>query len=137
MANKNNTTYTPNDYKVEILESSKELSKRERIMFKDITNAVKLDTALAGDGDTLVIQPTGFVIPPIHNGQSKNNPDYQNYIIFDSEGNKYVTGSPSFWSAFKSIWDELGDDDSGWSIEVYKRESKNYAGKSFITCSVV
>ena len=122
-------------YKVTIKESSKELTARERIMFKDTTNAVKLDEAANGE-ERLIITPAAYVILNIHNEKS-DNVDYENYIIVDKDGNKYVTGSGSFISAFMEIWEEMKDEDEEYSIEVYKMDSKNYKGKQFLTCSIV
>ena len=126
------------DYSVKIVETSIEnMSARERILFKDTSNAVKLDEATTNAEAPLVIRPQDYAILQIHNGKSQKNPDYQNYMIVDDQGGKYITGSPSFWAAFKSIWDEMADEEKGWQIEVYKMPSKNYAGKDFITCSIL
>ena len=66
------------------------------------------------------------------------NKDYYNYVIIDKDGTKYVTGSPSFWSSFKEIWDEMREEsDEEFSISIYKVPSKNYNGKDFITCSII
>lgn len=121
-------------YKVSIKESSKELTAKERIMMKDTSNAVKLDEATK-DGH-LLITPAAYVILSIHNEKS-DNVDYENYLILDKSGNKYVTGSPSFWASFMDIWDEMAEETEEYSIEVYKLDSKNYKGKQFLTCSIV
>lgn len=122
-------------YKVTIKEVSKELTARERIMMKDTSNATKLDEAASGDAP-LVIQPDAYAVLGIHNEKS-DNVDYDNYIIMDKAGNKFVTGSPSFWTSFKEIWEEMANEDEEYSIEVYKKDSKNYKGKQFLTCSIV
>ena len=122
-------------YYVAIKEVSKELTARERIMLKDTTNAIKLDEAANG-GDPLVITPAAFAVLSIHNEKS-DNVDYENYIIMDTNGNKFVTGSPSFWASFMEIWEEMMNEDEEYSIEVYKRDSKNYKGKQFLTCSII
>lgn len=122
-------------YKVTIKEVSKELTARERIMMKDTSNATKLDEAASGDSP-LVIQPSSYAVLGIHNEKS-DNIDYDNYIIMDNAGNKFVTGSPSFWTSFKEIWEEMANEDDEYSIEVYKKDSKNYKGKQFLTCSIV
>ena len=59
--------------------------------------------------------------------------------IVSDAGMRYVTGSDSFWSSFIDIWDDMkeGEDPEDFSIRVYKRPSKNYSGKSFLTCSLV
>lgn len=121
-------------YKVSIKEVSKELTARERIMLKDTSNAIKLDVACSETH--LVISPVAYAILAIHNEKSDNK-DYENYLIIDADGNKYVTGSPSFWASFKEIWDEMETENEEYSIEVYKMDSKNYKGKQFLTCSMV
>lgn len=121
------------NYKVEIKESSKELSARERISLKDTTNAIKLDEALA-EGN-VVITPVDYAILGIHN-EKADDKDYENYIIVDKSGTKYVTGSSSFWNSFIEIYEEMKDEDEEYSILAYRVESKNYKGKYFLTCSI-
>lgn len=123
------------NYKVSIEEVSKDCTARERIMLKDTTNAIKLDEAANGEAP-LVITPSAYAILGIHNEKS-DNVDYQNYVIVDKSGEKYVTGSPSFWSSFMEIWEEMQGETEEWSIEVYKKDSKNYKGKQFLTCSII
>lgn len=120
-------------YEVTIKEASMELTAKERIRLKDTTNAIKLDTAT--DEAPLTIAPKAFAILSIHNEKS-DNVDYLNYIIVDKDDNKYVTGSESFWSSFKSIWDEMENEPEEWELEIYKLDSKNYKGKKFLTCSL-
>ena len=122
------------NYNVVIAEVSKDLTAKERIALKDVSNATKLDTAC--DAGTLRIAPKAYAVLDVHNEKS-DNVDYKNYIIMDEENNKYVTGSESFWNAFKSIWDEMKGEDEEWAIDVYKLDSKNYTGKKFLTCSIV
>lgn len=121
------------NYKVEIRESSKELSARERISLKDTTNAIKLDEALA-EGN-VIITPVDYAILGIHN-EKADDKDYENYIIVDKSGAKYVTGSSSFWSSFIEIYEEMKGEDEEYSILAYRVESKNYKGKYFLTCSI-
>lgn len=125
------------DYNVSIKESSKELTNRERIRIKDTSNAVKLDEAANGDSP-LIIEPDYYAVLEVHNEKSENK-DYEVYIIVDTSGTKFVTGSTSFFTSFANIWSEMIDDDSdeAWQIEVYKKDSKNYKGKQFLTCSIV
>ena len=122
-----------NGYSVKIKEVSKELSAKERIALKDTTNAVKLDVATQ-EGSVSII-PVMWAILAIHNEKSAN-PDYDNYIIVGEDGTKYVTGSASFWSSFKDIFDEMEGETEEWGIRVYRSPSKNYQGKDFITCSI-
>lgn len=123
------------DYEVKINSVSKELTARERVMLKDTRNAIKLDEAV---NDTpLVISPSYYAVLDVHNEKSKEDKDFQNYIVVDTAGNKYVTGSTSFFEAFTEIVEEMSGTGEEYEIEIYKLDSKNYKGKQFITCSIV
>lgn len=122
------------EYRTEIKETSKQFTAKERIQLKDTTNAVKIDEATK-DGK-LIINPEAYVILSIHNEKS-DNVDYEVFVILDKNGTKYVTGSQSFFTSFKEIWDEMEGENEEWAIEAYKVDSKNYKGKQFITCSIV
>lgn len=121
-------------YSVEIKETSKQLSAKERIAIKDTSNALKLDFVC--EEDVVIITPVAFAILSIHNEKSDNK-DYENYVITDKDGTKYVTGSESFWNTFISIWDEMQNEEEEWGIKAYKLDSKNYKGKKFLTCSII
>lgn len=136
MANKNNTV--EREYSVIIRESSRELTAKEKIAYRDFGNAIKLDENLADD-DSMLIAPKDYVILDVHNEKAKGNKDYTKYVIIDVGGNKYVTGSESFFTRFIEIYQTMAEDAPGeeYQIECYKKPSKNYAGKSFISCSLV
>ena len=121
-------------FEAKIREASKELTAKERVKFKDTTNAIQLDDATKESG--LLISPDFYVILDIHNEHSEDK-DYVKYVIVDKSGTKFVTGSESFFSAFKSIVDEMDGTDEEYEIEVYRLPSKNYKGKEFLTCSIV
>ena len=121
-------------YSVEIKETSKQLSAKERIAIKDTSNALKLDIECEEDG--VIITPVAFAILSIHNEKSDNK-DYENYVITDKDGTKYVTSSERLWNAFISIWEEMQNEEEEWGIKAYKLDSKNYKGKKFLTCSII
>lgn len=126
-------------YNVKIVGGSREFTARERLKLKDTGACIALDAATQ-EGE-LIIAPAGWAELLIHNDKSEDK-DYSNYVVIDTAGNMYVTGSNSFFEAFKDIWDEMvaeavdGATDP-YEIRVYRIESKNYKGKSFITCSIV
>lgn len=124
-----------NVYSVTIKESSRELTAKQRIALKDMTNAVKLDEAT--QVEPVIINVDMYAVLDIHNEKSEN-PDYENYIVVDKDGTKYATGSASFWSSFMDIFTEMEgeDEDELWALKVYRVPSKNYKGKDFITCSI-
>ena len=124
-------------YEVTIRESSKELTPKERIKIKDLSNSQNLD-ALTQSEDSVIIDYDYHVILDIHNEKSKDRPDYQNVVVVDKAGNKFNTGSNSFITALEEIIDEMADaGEENIQIEVYRKPSKNYKGKDFITCSVI
>lgn len=123
-----------NGYSVSIKETSRELTPKQRIALKDTTNAVKLDEAT--QIEPVIIDVDMYAVLNIHNEKSEN-PDYENYIVVDKNGTKYVTGSASFWSSFMDIFSEMAGEDEDYSIKAYRMPSKNYKGKDFITCSIV
>ena len=122
-------------YSVNIKESSFELTAKQRVAFKDTTNAIKIEE-LVKDNKHFVTDVDGYAVLEIHNEQSENK-DYEVYVIVAKDGTRYVTGSAAFFTSFKDIWNELKEETEEWAIEIYGKESKNYKGKQFITCSVV
>lgn len=126
------------EYEVKIVESSRDLTAKEKIAYRDFGNAIKMDEELTDDSN-LLIAPADYVVLDIHNEKAKGNKDYRKYIVIDTAGNKYVTGSESFYTRFIEIFETMKEDapDEEYQIECYKKPSKNYAGKSFISCSLV
>lgn len=128
------------NYSATITETSRELSPKERVMFKDLGNAQKLndlaDEAMRNDSKAIISNVTDYAILLIHN-EASEDVDYENYLIVDGEGNKYYTGSKPFWNSFKSIWDEMHEAGEEWGIQLNLIPSKNYAGKTVLTCSLI
>lgn len=129
-----------NGYKASVKECSKDLTVKEKIALKDTSNAIGLDllTQEANfNGEKVIIEVDYYATINIHNEKSDNK-DYINFIVVAKDGTKYVTGSQAFISAFEDIANELAEaGESDMTIEVYRKESKNYKGKDFITCSIV
>ena len=125
------------DYSVTVVESSKELTKKETVMFKDLSDAINLSEFIDESTDAVIIDVDSFVHLLIHNERAtdEQNKDYDNYVIVDKNGTRYYTGSHSFWNSLADIWVEMKDCDEEWSIKVYKKQSKEKKG--FITCSVL
>lgn len=122
------------DYNVKIAESSRELTAREKVKLKDTTECIKLENETE-TGD-VVIAVGGYAVLEIHNERSENK-DYRVYVIFDKSGNKYITGSQSFFDSFSDIYEDMEEYEEEYEIKVYRRESKNRQGKHFLTCSLV
>ena len=124
-----------NGYSVKIKETSKELTAKERVSFKDTTAAVKLDEATKEA--PVEIMPVCYGVLEIHNDNATDQ-DYENYVVVDKyTGTKYVTGSKSFWASFIQIAEEMAGADEDWGVKVYRSPSKNYVGRDFITCTII
>lgn len=123
-------------YKAVVARASKELSAKEKIMLKDMSDAVKLDDAVKEQA--LVIKPEFYAIINVHNEKSDTK-DYTKIVIVDGDsGIKYTTGSMPFITTFEDIMQEMEDaGETDFSLKVYAKESKNYKGKYFITCSII
>lgn len=123
-------------YSVKIQYSSKELSAKERVAIKDTSNAISLDEATANGN--IKIEYDSHVILQIHNEKSDNK-DYTKTIVLAKDGAKYVTGSEAFTTALTDIVDEMTDagEADNITLEVYRKDSKNYKGKQFITVSLI
>lgn len=125
------------NYSVKVVESSKELTKKERVMFKDLSDALNLSDFIDEHDGAVMIDVESWIKLDIHNEKAKDgqNKDYTSYVVVDKNGTRYYTGSESFWSSFNDIWGEMSDSTEEWSLKVYKKQSKGK--KDFITCSVV
>ena len=122
-------------YSVKVVECTKDLTAKERVRIKDTNNALRLDEATKSG--SLVIAYDYHAVLAIHN-EKLDDPDYRQYIVVDKAGNKYVTGSESFFTAMTEIVDEMSAaGETDYELEVYRMDSKNYKGKQFITCSIV
>lgn len=127
------------NYIVEIVECSKELGLRDKIKLKDLGDATSLDRIvdeLAVNGERQLIDVDFYGILNVHNENSRDK-DYKKYVIVDKDGSRYHTGSESFWNSFMDIYSEVIDaGETEFSIECYKKPSKNYENKSFLTCTI-
>lgn len=123
-------------YKAVVARASKELTAKEKIMLKDMSDAVKLDDAVKEQA--IIIKPEFYAIINVHNEKSDTK-DYTKIVIVDGDsGIKYTTGSMSFITTFEDIMQEMEDaGETDFSLKVYAKESKNYKGKYFITCSII
>lgn len=128
------------NYVATIREASRELTAKERVMFKDFANAISLVdfvSAKRESGEKAIIDIKDYVVIDVHNPMASDNTDYTVYLVIDSRGDKYYTSSNAFWSAFNNIATEMKGSDEEWGIEAVLIPSKNYKGKEILTCSLV
>lgn len=124
-------------YSVTILDTYKELTPKEKVMMKDTSNCISIDEATE-NGCHLAITVENVVKLGVHNPYSKGDTEeYEKYVIVDKDGNKYVTGSTSLMSTLDGMFADMQGVEEEWAIDIYKKESKNFKGKGFITCSII
>ena len=135
-----NNNATASNYSATILDASRELTAREKVMFKDTQNAISMndfaEQAKAENAKAIIENIKGYVHITVHNDKSDDK-DYDNYIIVDGNGDKYVTGSQAFWNSFMNIYDEMKNESEPWSIQLNLIPSKNFKGKNVLTCSLI
>lgn len=124
-----------NNYFCKILESNGDFDAYERVMCKDLGDAIPLDDAT--QQGPVVIAYEKHLIIGIHNEKSEDK-DYEKCVVIDPEGRKFVCGGATFRRELENIVAELSDAGviSGFNIKVYRKASNNYKGKDFITCSL-
>lgn len=124
-------------YKSTIIKSSGEISKIEAVALKNLADVEGIEVLVNDSVDGYaIIHPVKYVVLHVENDKAKENKEYEVLVICDVDGTKYKTGSESFMRSFFDIYDEL-EGESGWGLKVFGKESKNYKGKRFLTCSVV
>lgn len=124
-------------YSVKIIHTSTELSAKEKVRIKDFSNAAQLDDIIEGDSH-FMLDYAYHADMQVHNERSKNEKkDYMKRVIIDKAGNAFITGSESFMSAMDDVLDDMADTGEEFQLDCYKVPSKNFAGKSFITCTVI
>lgn len=138
MAKKENATAS--NYSATILDASRELTAREKVMFKDTQNAISMndfaEQAKSENAKAIIENIKDYVHITVHNDKSDDK-DYDNYIIVDGNGDKYVTGSQAFWNSFMNIYNEMKNESEPWSIQLNLIPSKNFKGKNVLTCSLI
>lgn len=117
-------------YEATITYTSRELTKYERVKFKDASFCIRLDEATK-EGDILIDYDFHLVLD-VHNEKAKDNKDYTQYIIVGKDGQAYLTGSKNIYNSLMDIVDEMEGED--FSIIVTRVPSKNYKGKEFLSC---
>lgn len=122
-------------YKAMVEDASWTMTAREKLRYTDLTDAIQLDEATQS-GD-VIIDVDKWAVINVHNEKS-DTVDYMKYVIIDKDEQVFVTGSESFWKSFVQIYEVMSDEgETSYSIKVYRRESKNYKGKDFITCRII
>lgn len=127
-------------YTAKVINSFNPLEGIAKLKVKDTSDAIKIDELLK-ENPEFDINIDNVIIVSVHNDRAKDgqNKDYEQYIILDTDGRKYVTGSTSLFTALSEIRDDLLDIDmllSDVVIKIFTKPSKQYSGKYFITAAI-
>lgn len=131
-----------NAYESHIKFASRDLNPIEKIKMKDLASTLSLDDELKNaEGNKLLISPDLLLEIEIHNPKAKGgSEDYTVFVVVDGEtGVRYRTSSESFKVAISDIWRELteaGVAPTEIKLLAFRKPSKNFAGKDFLTCTI-
>lgn len=121
-------------YSAVVKESSRELTPKERVMMKEMSDCVMLNDE--AEKEPVLIDPEFWCTVAVHNEKSDNK-DYDVYVIVDKNGTKYKTSSENFMNSFEDIMADMAGTDEPFSIKVFTLPSKNRSGQTFLTCTLV
>ena len=122
------------NYLASFKEGSRAFTVKERLKYKNFNDAIQMEDVIKA-GNTIHV--ADWLVYDVLN-EALDNPEYTKYVIVDTEGQAYVTGSPSFWKEFMMIWGELNEagELDGMEIKPFKSPSRNFNGE-FMTCALV
>lgn len=125
------------DYNTKVVSTSREITAQEKFLIKDFNDAIGLDSVVT-DSEGIILDIDIIAEVQVHNEHAKDDKDYTTIVIITREGTKYTTSSNSVRDAISDIMDECKDEGiEDYKLKIFKKPSKNYAGKSFMTASIV
>lgn len=133
-----------NMYKTEIVNASRDFTKREKLMITDFAKSISLNDESKG-GEKLIITPVDWAMVHVINPLAKpdkvtgeKREEYDVFVVQDENGTMYNTSSKPFVESFMRIWSVMKDDadPEDFEIEVFRVASQNNSG-DFLTCAIV
>lgn len=122
-------------YKAEILESEVELTKKERIMYKQFDECQSLDKVVSVD-EGLTLNIVNIIKVRIHNDSIKaSDKEYEKIVYVTDAGERYVSGSKSLYESIEDIWEEM--EEEMITVKVIKKASSNYPDRCFMTAVLI
>lgn len=122
-------------FKAKVDYGSREFTKSEAISLTDFNAMVKLDEHIEDEGAAVVLDLAAYFIVDVTNKKSEKE-NYNVYVYEAEDGVRYYTSSESAQNAIEDIV-EAYDSEFPIPVKFYKKPSKNYSGKMFITASVI
>lgn len=119
-------------FSVEVIEATRELTKREKVSLKSFESLRRVDEELEGGEFEMFVN--GYVHVSVHNENSPDQ-DYEKIIIIGEDGFTYITGSRTFIERVIDIWEDM--EGESFYVKVFARDSKKYSGKKYISCNII
>lgn len=124
-------------YKVEIVSSNRELTKRETVKYTMDGNYENLNDLAAGTKLNVTGFVELFVTNDYVNEEAGKNREYKQFLVITDDV-IYKTGSETFIRNFKEIWNIMQPEDGeSVEIEIVLLPSKNFKGQNIISCTIV
>ena len=123
-------------YVVTVTETSRDIKPVDKVRLKDLQGARMVKDIIPKVGDAVAFTPEAYIVVHVTNEYSRNDKEYDQLVILTTEGDRILTGSPSFMDAFKSLWAELEDAIfEGERFEfVMKRGESKGNDSGYLTC---
>lgn len=98
--------------------------------------AVKLNDAVTMDGFTIADVKKVLVLHVENDLLEKDEQEYNECIVVDGIGTKYITSSEPFTQRVKFYAEQMKGESEEWGLLCTRQESKNNAG-TMILCDII
>lgn len=106
-----------NSYKVEIIDASKELTGKERMTLKDLSNVVNLDRVRVSKPVTISVDYYAVLrVYTVKVGRGRGIL----YVLIDKGGTMYTTRCTAFWNSFKNYWKDMKNSNAECKLIIYE-----------------
>lgn len=125
------------DYKAQIIESFRKPDKKKDLYIRQTQGEIKLQEAMKDTSKLIIEGPTNLHRLAVHNEFSKENTDYEVYVL-ETADTSYGTGSSSFYESCMEVLETFEEEiNTGEIINLIVRvvPSKNNKG-GFYTVTV-
>lgn len=131
--------------KREIVYSSRELNVKERIAAKDKGNSISVDKVVTPSKSLVLENIESFVVVhAVDVDETTGNVENEfSYVIISADSEKYYTGGVSIINQLIDYDTEIKAEEleTGteipYGIEIFKKPSKKFEGKYYITCNII
>ena len=117
-----------------IIEASRELTGREKLLFLKTSAAQKIDEIT--ENGPVTVKPVDYALISC-SSDNEADENYNKIVIVSDDGQYYTSGSSSFIESFLDIYNAMKDDPEDYLVEFSRQPSKNRPGKYFLACNIM